>query len=775
MYKEVFKFNSRPFTSAPYVKHYFASESMHQTLTQARNCIDRSAGPVVVVGGPGSGKSLLLGMLEEQYKSKYSVANLSCTRLGTREDLLRSILFTLDQPHQNMSEGDLRFALIEYLKPSDRCPNGVLLLVDDAETLDFGLLDEFRLITNFVREGQARVRLVLAGKQALEDNLANPKLQSLNQRIAARCYLTPMRRAETASYIQEHISRVGGEAELFDSESLKTAHEVADGCPRLVNQVCEHALIAAATQGASQVTESHVRQAWNDVQGIPGDWSAPANSVQDTSELEKDEGWTVIEFGQLDDEETDNAGTVYDFENSEGEASSVETALQQPAQPAVPQNTEQPEGELEPEPQREPEPEPIDQIAEPEQVDAEDPEPASQRNSEPASETEPEIEPEPEPQPEPQTEPTVEEIAAANGVQLRQPVETVDPFDEAFAEEEQLLDRFAPVVAHQNHASLNVTSQDLEAIRPLSDPSPVQHTRQTLQVQPTPPSAAPAQTPTVQVIGASEATVADPQAPSTSQQLAAQAPESQAPAQQIAVEQTPAQPPVQEAPFQKAAAPAPGVSQQIAAQQLAAVTNLSAPVEQVVTAPETTPPAPELASDRDSISENAEQIEKEAEAILERLRNSTVSHETEAPSPPITGKSIEDLEAKGKEFELDESQKVLEEILKQKSLLASSREQSTSPSEADGDSPGLQSQSAEQPQSINIENPVVQPDASNQPRTDDSEMLIVSRMEQKMESPKSREPDPIPFPETPISKGRAQRMDYQQLFDQLRDISKEQT
>ena len=68
---------------------------------------------------------------------------------------------------------------------------------------------------------------------------------------------------------------------------------------------------------------------------------------------------------------------------------------------------------------------------------------------------------------------------------------------------------------------------------------------------------------------------------------------------------------------------------------------------------------------------------------------------------------------------------------------------------------------------------MAQPNPAEEPRRDDSEMLIVSRMEQKMESPKPK-PEPIPFPQTPVSKGNAQRMDYQQLFDQLRDISRDQ-
>ena len=728
MYKEVFNFTSRPFTAAPYVKHYFASESMHQTLTKAQDCIERSAGPVVAVGGPGTGKSLLLGMLEEKYRSRFSVANLTCIRLQERADLLKSILFTLDQPHQGMSEGDLRFALINYLKPNDQCPNGVLLLVDDAQTLGPGLLDEIRLITNFVRDGQPRVRLVLAGTQTLEENLASPKLQSLNQRIAARCYLTSMRREETANYIVEHIERAGGPGRaLFDSKSLKTVHEVSDGVPRLVNQVCEHALIVAATRGATEVTENHVREAWDDVQGIPGDWSAPANSQQDTSALQDDDGWTVIEFGQLDDESDQNAD-VYDFENSEGQSSDVDDAPKQepvskavdkpidseqsksksadsePSDPAPAESSSRPVAKFQTSPQPAPQVIPVP-LAQPKAVTQLTSTPPTPPTPPPTPTAEPKTQIQ-QPAPEAAAKPTVEQTAAANGVQLRKPVETVDPFEESFAEEEHLQDRFAPVVAHQNQASLGVTSADLESIRPAQESAP--QTKPQLQVQGNQSG---------QSVSPTQATAAVQVAGMTSP-----------------------------APRQKPQPTEP-------ATKATENSNLAS--------------APKSPNNRDDLGENAQEIERQAEEILERLKLSTVSHETDdAPkaSVPTTSNIAEE---KGSR-ELDESQKVLEEILSQKSLLEGVRNQTAQPASQSGS----KSTPADP---VNLEYPVAQPGTGEEPRRDDSEMLIVSRMEQKMESPKkSSRPDPIAFPETPVSKGKAQRMDYQKLFDQLRDISRDQ-
>ena len=135
MYEQVFQFQARPFTATPFVKHYFAASAMDQALAHTRLCIDRAAGPVVTVGDVGLGKSLFLAMLEAEYQSAYTVVNLGCSRLETRKDLLQSILFKMNQPIIGRTEAELRFTLMDLTKPGQVCPAGMLLLVDDAETL----------------------------------------------------------------------------------------------------------------------------------------------------------------------------------------------------------------------------------------------------------------------------------------------------------------------------------------------------------------------------------------------------------------------------------------------------------------------------------------------------------------------------------------------------------------------------------------------------------------------------------------------------------------
>lgn len=300
MYQEVFDFNGRPFNMAPFVKHFFNDGPVKQALDQVNASINRDAGPSVIVGQHGTGKSLLLALLAEQYQQRFKVLSLSCGPMTERRDLLQAILFELKQPYRDLSEGELRLSLIDFIKPTENCPNGVLLLVDDAQSLTPDLVDELRLITNFVRDGIPRVRLVLCGTDRLEEVLTEPKLEPFNQRISARCYLANLTREHTLAYVHEHIARVGGDAAMmFEKATTDAIHEATSGCPRFVNQLCEQCMIYAATHGSLVVEPNMVEPAWAHVQGLP---TPDPISTESGQAQPTDENWTVIEFGSLDDD-----------------------------------------------------------------------------------------------------------------------------------------------------------------------------------------------------------------------------------------------------------------------------------------------------------------------------------------------------------------------------------------------------------------------------------------------------------------------------------------
>lgn len=319
MYEQVFNFNARPFNSTPYVKHYFPATAMAQAVGQATICIQRGAGPVVAIGDIGTGKSLLLAKLATECQSEFQVVNIDCSQIQNGKELLQNILFQLGKPVNLDSETELRFAVIESANPTEESPEGILLLADDAETLTVDVLEAMRTLTNIVVEGSPRVRLVLAGRQPLEEQLADPSLASFSQRIASRVFLSNLSREDTSAYVVEHINRVGGDGqEMFPNETIVKLHDLTDGCPRLINQVCDFVLILAATRGETNVSASLIEESWNDVQSLPmASGRASTGLASSVAQTNENSDWTVIEFGQLDDDSPQPSNsTIYDFENS---------------------------------------------------------------------------------------------------------------------------------------------------------------------------------------------------------------------------------------------------------------------------------------------------------------------------------------------------------------------------------------------------------------------------------------------------------------------------
>ena len=256
--------------------------------------IDRGAGIGMVVGAAGTGKTLLCRLLAEQFRSQFMVVVLSSGRLATRAALLKVILRELGQPYRDLDEGELRLSLLDHLEPSPRSRRGLLLLIDKAQALPWRLLEEVRMITNLVRDSQPRVRVVLAGNSLLEERFADPKLDSFNQRLAARCYLEAFNRAETADYVRSQVAAAGGEpAHLFADDALAAVHRVTEGVPRLINQLCDHAMILSGLGGHARVTCDAIEEAWADLQQLP----KPAPRAQDSTTG----ATSVVEFGQLDE------------------------------------------------------------------------------------------------------------------------------------------------------------------------------------------------------------------------------------------------------------------------------------------------------------------------------------------------------------------------------------------------------------------------------------------------------------------------------------------
>jgi type II secretory pathway predicted ATPase ExeA len=294
MYQSYYQFDARPFPAAPQADFYVPLESWEETLQTVARVIERAEGPALVVGGVGTGKSLLCHLLASHYQNAFQVALLSSTRLCTSRALLQNLLFELGLPYRDCSEGELRFSLLEALSPTPENVHGMLLIVDEAQNLPRRLMEEIRMLTNLVRGGESRVRLVLAGNTRLEEQFAHPRMESFNQRLACRCYLETLTTKETGYYIRTQLQSVnaGQLVDIFDESAIAAIQKLTDGVPRVINQLCDHALLAAAAQQVNRVDQRAIEIAWADLQQLPPTLSDD-EPVADSS--------SVIEFGQLEE------------------------------------------------------------------------------------------------------------------------------------------------------------------------------------------------------------------------------------------------------------------------------------------------------------------------------------------------------------------------------------------------------------------------------------------------------------------------------------------
>ena len=293
MYETYFNLSERPFASVPRVEHYFPAANIEAARNSLVRCIERAEGTAIVIGPSGTGKTLLCQLLAEQFKKPFRVVLLPSGHLSVRRALLQAILYELGQPYRGMDEGELRLALADHILLSDDCRPGTVLLIDEAHLLPLRLLDEIRMLTNLMRDGQPAVRLALVGGRGLEERFASPKLDSFSQRLAVRCYLESFGRSETQDYVYARIAAAGGRGpQIFPPEACQSIHKATDGVPRLINQVCDHVLLLALAAGHRQIEPAHVEEAWADLQQLPTPWNEPS----------KKSAAGVIEFGGLEDE-----------------------------------------------------------------------------------------------------------------------------------------------------------------------------------------------------------------------------------------------------------------------------------------------------------------------------------------------------------------------------------------------------------------------------------------------------------------------------------------
>ncbi|KAA5540648.1 AAA family ATPase [Roseiconus nitratireducens] len=285
-----------PFPGFPSVNRYVAVGPVMESAGRiARSILAREA-ISVVIGPPGTGKSLLCALLAQQFSETHEVVVVGETAIADEAALQRLLLHRLGVTVDVDQAKNLELMLDDHLKRVDAKQGGILLIVDEAASLSENVLEAIRRVTNIMRHGQPVISAVLAGGVKLDETLTSPSLEPFVQRISARCYLHPLNGEEARTYIRQAIEACGSNAdETITGQAMSAIFHATSGVPRLINQIMTEAIDCAAEMDESTIDEHTIDHAWSRLQQLPGPMTVQPDLMHESP---------AVEFGELTDDST---------------------------------------------------------------------------------------------------------------------------------------------------------------------------------------------------------------------------------------------------------------------------------------------------------------------------------------------------------------------------------------------------------------------------------------------------------------------------------------
>lgn len=267
MYESHYGFTEKPFNLTPDPKYLFFSQRHSDAFAHLEFGRREKGGFIAITGEVGTGKTTLARCFLSKLDARTATAFVLYPALSG-EELLRSILQDLHIPVTGTSLKDHVDALHRFLLDARAQERDVVLLVDEAQDLSTEVLEQVRLISNLETDTEKLIQIVLMGQSELHEMLGRRELRQLAQRVTARFHLTPLDRGETESYVKHRLGVAGGEGKvLFTGDALSAVHSASGGVPRLINLVCDRALLAGYVQGSREITLAMVKQAAREALG----------------------------------------------------------------------------------------------------------------------------------------------------------------------------------------------------------------------------------------------------------------------------------------------------------------------------------------------------------------------------------------------------------------------------------------------------------------------------------------------------------------------------
>jgi type II secretory pathway predicted ATPase ExeA len=265
MYEAFYDFDKPPFSNIPDPAFLFLSPQHARASSVLHYALLARAGFCVITGDVGSGKTTLVRSVLQDLNEQVEIGLISNTKCDSFEELLRWVLLAFGIEYQDMDKVQMYEVFVNYLIRMHRAGRRVALVVDEAQHLSPEILEQLRMLSNVNTEKGQILQTILVGQPELWGVLSRPELEQFAQRISYDCVLGPLDDPETTGeYIRHRLQVAGGNEDLFLSDTYPMIFAGTLGVPRLVNLVCDTALVYAYGEGKADVDVAIVERVLRD-------------------------------------------------------------------------------------------------------------------------------------------------------------------------------------------------------------------------------------------------------------------------------------------------------------------------------------------------------------------------------------------------------------------------------------------------------------------------------------------------------------------------------
>src|SRR5579864_8119657 len=246
MYQRFFKLRESPFNVNPDPRYLFMTRQIQEALAGLTYGIQNRKGFILLTGEVGTGKTTLVNRLLDWLRGqRVATAYIFNSQLQVNH-LFDFIMADFEIPYESREKSQVLLRLNQWLLERYRAGETAVLIVDEAQNLSLQVLEEIRLMTNLETSTEKLLQIVLTGQPELEEKLKLPQLRQLRQRITLRCKTSPLSSEQTHEYITKRLRIAGSNGQpIFSAKAMDIVQKYAHGIPRVINLLCEHALVNA--------------------------------------------------------------------------------------------------------------------------------------------------------------------------------------------------------------------------------------------------------------------------------------------------------------------------------------------------------------------------------------------------------------------------------------------------------------------------------------------------------------------------------------------------